>query len=174
MLTSKDAPLVSVIIVNFNGEGYLNNCLSSVLSISYPKFEVVLVDNGSTDQSIEAAKTAFGNDKRLKIVKSHQNMGFSAGNNLGFAHTKGQYIVFLNSDTTVDKQWLDFLVDAMEEIRQLGWLKAPYYQLTERKLGMPDGFGAIICCFYILLVVERQVISNLLLYLKYPLHLAAQ
>jgi glycosyltransferase involved in cell wall biosynthesis len=59
-----DYPLVSVIILNYNGESYLANCLSSVLETRYSNFEVILVDNASTDSSLKMAQEAFGADPR--------------------------------------------------------------------------------------------------------------
>ena len=86
-------PLVSVIILNYNGESYLDNCVASVLKNSYPNFEVLLVDNASTDLSVKNAMQTFGGDSRLRFIQSEKNLGFSGGNNLGFSHSKGDYIV---------------------------------------------------------------------------------
>jgi GT2 family glycosyltransferase len=120
MSTLQNPPFVSVIILNFNGKDYLNNCLFSVLNNNYSSFEVVLVDNGSTDSSIKDVEKTFGNDKRLKIFKSNKNLGFGAGNNFGLARAGGQFMVFLNSDTTVDANWLAVLVDALEKDPSIG------------------------------------------------------
>ena len=133
--SAKEAPLVSIIIVNYNGEGYLNNCLTSVLGIAYPNFEVILVDNGSKDSSIENAQLNFGQDKRLFIIKSTKNLGFSAGNNLGLKYTKGKYIVFLNSDTTVDRQWLTYLVKALENDPTIGIAQSLILSIDGKEIG---------------------------------------
>ena len=120
MSITQNPPFVSVIILNFNGKDYLNNCLVSVLNNNYSNFEVVLIDNGSTDSSIIDVEQTFGNDKRLKIFKSGKNLGFGAGNNFGLDRAGGQLIVFLNSDTTVDANWLAVLVEALEKDRSIG------------------------------------------------------
>jgi GT2 family glycosyltransferase len=112
-------PLVSVIILNYNGEAYLQNCLASVLKSQYPNFEVILVDNASTDRSLKKAQEAFV-DPRLKIVQNTQNLGFSGGNNVGFEHSSGEYLVFLNNDTIVQENWLASLVDAMQSDPSIG------------------------------------------------------
>ncbi|MCW4000972.1 MAG: glycosyltransferase family 2 protein [Candidatus Bathyarchaeota archaeon] len=114
------APLVSVIIVNFNGEGFLVPCLDSVLNNRYPNFEVVFVDNASTDSSLQIVQKRFGADPRLKIIKNKANYGFSGGNNVGFKHCCGQYVAFLNSDTVVDEEWLTALVDALQRDSTIG------------------------------------------------------
>lgn len=113
-------PLVSVIILNFNGKRYLEKCLSSVLDARYPNFEVILVDNASTDGSLDFVQRTFGNDHKLKMVRNSKNFGYSLGNNIGFEHARGKYIVFLNNDTSVDPLWLTALVDIMEKDGTIG------------------------------------------------------
>ena len=120
MQVKTDLPLVSVVILNYNGESCLLNCLSSVLQTVYSNFEVILADNASTDSSLEMAQQSFGNDSRLKIVKSTKNLGFSGGNNFGYNFAKGEYIVFLNNDTVVEPDWLIELVNAMRNDATIG------------------------------------------------------
>ena len=117
---SQANPLVSVIILNFNGEGYLPNCLESVLKNTYANYEVILVDNASTDHSIKKAQGTYSDDSRLRIIKNEANLGFSGGNNVGFQNSKGEYIAFLNNDTTVAPDWLSILVDALENDSTIG------------------------------------------------------
>jgi GT2 family glycosyltransferase len=116
----KDKPLVSIIILNYNGQRYLEKCLSSVLETRYPRFEVVLVDNASTDGSLDIAEKASANCRRIRILKNDKNLGYGPGNNVGFRHTTGEYIVFLNNDTTVDPNWLTALINAMEADSTIG------------------------------------------------------
>jgi GT2 family glycosyltransferase len=130
----KNVPLVSVIVLNFNGENYLQRCLSSVLNTKYSNFEVIFVDNASTDSSLNIVEKAFGNDKRLRIFKSNQNLGFSAGNNFGFRQAKGDYIVFLNNDTIADPYWLAALIDAMEEDGTIGLAGSTILSIDGKKL----------------------------------------
>jgi GT2 family glycosyltransferase len=112
-------PLVSIIIVNFNGEDYLAHCLSSVLNTNYQNFEVILVDNASTDSSLEIAQK-FKGDPRFKIIENKVNTGFSGGNNLGFGYSRGNYVVFLNNDTIVNDDWLSYLVEALQNDDTIG------------------------------------------------------
>ncbi len=141
---SKTYPLASIIILNYNGKSYLSNCLKSVMNNKYPNFEVILVDNASTDSSLKEAQKRFGSDPRLKIVQSKINTGFAGGNNLGFKYCRGEYVVFLNNDTLVEEDWLTKLVEAMQndpsiglaqskiinmhndEIQNAGWLFSNY------------------------------------------------
>ena len=104
-------PLVSVLIVNWNSKSDLEDCLGSLFGISYPSYEVIVVDNGSTDSSVELLKEKY---PRVRIVESKKNLGFAGGNNVGFKYCRGKYILFLNNDTIVNKKFLSELVAFME------------------------------------------------------------
>ncbi|WXG47406.1 MAG: glycosyltransferase family 2 protein [Candidatus Atabeyarchaeum deiterrae] len=112
-------PTVSIIIVNFNGLKHLNKCLSSVLKTEYSNFEIVLVDNGSSDGSVDYVKKNFAVE-RLKLIELPQNRGFAEGNNSGVKKARGKYIVLLNNDTEVDSEWLTPLVNTMESDAGIG------------------------------------------------------
>jgi GT2 family glycosyltransferase len=120
LTVQKKSPFVSVIVLNFNGENYLEQCLSSLLETKYPHFEVIFVDNASTDSSLKIIEKTFGYDERLRIFRSTKNLGFSGGNNFGFSYANGDFIAFLNNDTIVDPEWLAVLVSAMEEDKTIG------------------------------------------------------
>jgi GT2 family glycosyltransferase len=119
-MAESSSPLVSIVILNFNGKGYLDNCLSSVLQTKHSSFEVVFVDNGSTDSSADYVKEKFGNDRRLRIIRLVGNRGITAGYNLGFAHSKGKYIALMNNDIIVDPDWLTNLLDALIKDKTVG------------------------------------------------------
>lgn len=108
-------PKVSVVITNYNGEKFIKECVDSVLNSDYPHFEVVIVENASTDGSCELLEKNYGNNERVKIVKSDKQLYFTGGCNLGAKKSGGEKLVFLNSDTTVDKSWLTELVTFAEE-----------------------------------------------------------
>ncbi len=111
-------PLVSIVILNYNGSRHLIECIPSVLRTSYPSFDVVVVDNASSDDSLSTL--ARFSDNRIRIVESKSNLGFAEGNNLGLLNTKGTYIVFLNNDTKVEPNWLVELVNVMESDPVIG------------------------------------------------------
>lgn len=130
----KSSPLVSIIILNFNGANYLDRCLFSVFATQYPNFEVIFVDNASTDSSLRIVEKAFGNDRRLRIFRSDKNLGFSGGNNFGFCHAKGDYIVFLNNDTIADPLWLAALVSTMQNDETIGLAGSTILSIDGKKL----------------------------------------
>lgn len=140
-------PLVSIIILNYNGRRFLEDCLLSVLATEYPRFEVVLVDNASTDNSLNLAEELSANDARLKVVKSKKNMGFGAGNNLGLACAKGDYIVFLNNDTWVYPDWLTYLVETMEQDRTIGLAQSMILSMDSEKVQTAGWLVSDYCVF---------------------------
>lgn len=101
---------VAVIILNLNGERYLERCLSTVLSQTYPNFEVILVDNGSTDDSVVLVRQRF---PAVRIIENDENLGFARGNNVGIRATNSPYVATLNNDTWVEPDWLEALVEVM-------------------------------------------------------------
>ena len=118
-------PSVSIIIVNFNGKELLKRCLTSLLTTSYPNFEIIVVDNASTDRSVELIKKLFGSCPYIKIVENHENSGHSEGCNIGARVAKGKYLVFLDSDTELKAEdWLLALVKVMESDESIGLAQA--------------------------------------------------
>lgn len=104
-MAQDDDPLISIITVNFNGRIYLKNLFDSILRLDYPseKIQIIMVDNNSTDGSVEFVRKEF---PRVEIIALDENKGYSGGNNEGFKHSKGKYIVLVNNDCAVEKEWL--------------------------------------------------------------------
>lgn len=114
-----DLPLVSIILVNYNGKNYIKQCIQSILKSEYKNFELVVVDNDSSDQSLDDIKEELG-DFRIKIVRNSKNLGFAEANNIGVNHTKGKYVALLNIDTIVHSTWLEELLWVMEHDCTIG------------------------------------------------------
>ena len=102
-------PLVSIIILNYNAGKLLIDCVRSVFSSTYSNFEVILVDNVSTDNSHKICKKNFD---KVKIIENKENLGYCEGNNVGIRNSNGEYIVILNPDTIVESNWLEKFLDA--------------------------------------------------------------
>jgi len=122
-------PLVSVIILNWNGERFLENCLRSVLNQSYANVEIIVIDNCSTDKSVDILETKF---PQLKLIKSDKNLGFAAGNNVGIRGSKGEYITLLNNDTEVESNWAEALVKAGQAAPDIGMCACKVKFLQEK------------------------------------------
>jgi GT2 family glycosyltransferase len=112
--------MISVVILNFNGKKFLNKCLDSVFKTCYANFEVIVVDNASTDGSIELAQMNFRRQSNLRIISNDTNLGFAEGNNIGAKAAAGEYVLFLNNDTEVDPNWLVELVAVIESDKSIG------------------------------------------------------
>lgn len=128
------SPFVSVIVLNYNGIEYIANCLDSILKNNYENFELIVVDNASTDGSLKTAQERFGSNPKIRIIASPTNLGFSGGNNLGFEQSKGEYVVFVNNDTTVPSDWLAPLVEAMENDPAIGIAQSMIYTMDGQKI----------------------------------------
>lgn len=102
---------VTIIIPNYNGEKFLKECLDSLIIQNFMDFSVVLVDNASSDNSINMAKSIF---PKIKIIKLQENNGFSKAVNEGIKSAKTDYVVLLNNDTVATEDWLENLVLKME------------------------------------------------------------
>jgi hypothetical protein len=106
-------PLVSIIILNYNGLKDTLHCLESVKKTTYPNFEVLLVDNGSDKNEGEILQNKFG--KKYKVILLKKNLGYTGGNNLALKKAQGKYIILLNNDTEVTPNWISPLVDLLEK-----------------------------------------------------------
>jgi hypothetical protein len=113
-------PIISVVILNFNGKKFLSKCLDSLLKSDYPNFEVIVVDNASTDGSVELMQRNFSQYRNLRVICNNRNLGFAEGNNLGARVAQGEYVVFLNVDTEVDRKWLKELIMVMQSDETIG------------------------------------------------------
>ena len=97
-------PLVSIIILNYNAGELLINCVESVFQTKYSNFEVIVVDNISSDNSHKKCKEKF---EKIQLIENSKNFGYCEGNNIGIRKAKGEFIVILNPDTIVESNWLD-------------------------------------------------------------------
>ncbi|MEC7936137.1 MAG: glycosyltransferase family 2 protein [Candidatus Neomarinimicrobiota bacterium] len=104
--------LVSIIIPHWNGIDILSECIDSLNNTEYSNFEIIVVDNYSSDESVKWLKA---NHPKIKIIENDKNYGYAGGCNRGINNSKGDYIVFLNNDTIHKKDWLSNLVTFMNK-----------------------------------------------------------
>jgi GT2 family glycosyltransferase len=120
----KMMPFTSIIILNYNGKNLSLKCLQSLLDKTrYSSYEVLYVDNGSIDGSVEEVERAFGEAEKVKVVVLDKNYGYAEGNNLGYGKIskESKYVVILNNDVTVDgEDWLRTLVEFLEKHQDVG------------------------------------------------------
>jgi GT2 family glycosyltransferase len=121
-------PFISVIIVNFNGLRFLEPCLSSLKNQSCKNFEIILVDNGSSDCSTDYVRSQF---PEVRILETGKNLGFAGGTNVGINHARGDFILTLNNDTVVDVRFIEELQNSISNDRKIG--------MWATKMLYPDG-----------------------------------
>lgn len=112
MTQNMTKPLISVIILNYNAEQLLLNCVESILKTDYSNFEIIVVDNASKDQSHKKCKERF---PQIILIENKENLGYCEGNNVGIRNAKGEFLAILNPDTIVSPEWLTELYRAYRE-----------------------------------------------------------
>jgi len=114
---STNLPLTSVIIPNWNGAHHLPTCLESLRRQTYPHFEVIVADNGSTDGSLDLLARDY---PWVRVLPLGENRGFAGACNAGMRIAQGEFIVLLNNDTEADPRWLEEVVAAFERHPEAG------------------------------------------------------
>ncbi len=126
---NKDSPEVTLLILNYNGAKYIKNCLDSVLKTDYPKLKVVMIDNASTDGSLEYVEKHY---PQVKFLKNHKNHGFAKAYNKALQDVKSDLVLLLNNDTIVEPDWLRQLMPYIANDKQVSALN-PKILLTQNK-----------------------------------------
>lgn len=120
-------PLVYIVILNWNNSSDTNECLKSLLDSNYQSFVPLVIDNGSTNGSVEKIRAEFPN---ITIVELDQNLGYAAGNNIGIQHglsAGADYVMILNNDTMVEPSMLGELVNFAKSKRYAGMVGPKMY-----------------------------------------------
>lgn len=113
-LSERATPLISVVVLNWNGADDTLACLDSLAALTYPNFNVIVVDNGSTDDSLDKLH-AYSSRYPLVLLETGRNLGYAEGNNVGIRHALAHgadFVLVLNNDTTVAPDLLEQLVGA--------------------------------------------------------------
>ena len=124
---------IAVIVINWNSYKFTFDCIKSLEKCNYPNFKIILVDNGSTDFSIEKLSKDF---KNLDIIKNKLNLGFTGGNNIAISKALNEnydYVMLLNNDTKVNPDFLNFLVERLENENNLGAIQPLILQMDNKK-----------------------------------------
>jgi hypothetical protein len=129
-------PRVVLAIPNWNGRKYLEPCLCSVFAQQFRDFAVVLVDNGSTDGSVELVREHF---PQVHLIENRENRGFAVANNQAIQASTSEFVVTLNNDTEVDPRWLGTLVQAADAGAHIGMCASK--MLTADRREMIDSTG---------------------------------
>ena len=107
---SGEHPVVSIIVLNWNGKSFLTECLSALTHQTYCACQIIVVDNGSTDGSVDFLRREFS---QFHLVQLTENHGYAGGNTKGLEAAQGDFIALLNNDTRADPYWLENLIQPM-------------------------------------------------------------
>jgi len=114
---------VSLIVINYNGRDFIVNCLRALEGQLFKDFEIILIDNGSSDGSLDKIRNYLEESPLAPVVKFiplDKNLGFAGGASEGLKHAHGEYIALLNNDTGPDGRWLEELVKVMDNDPKVG------------------------------------------------------
>lgn len=140
---AKVSPSVFVLILNWNGWQDTVQCIESLKSLTYPNYEIVVLDNASTNDSVARIREAHPD---VILIETGANLGFAGGNNVGIRYALDEgadYIWLLNNDTKVFENTLEAFVAAGEENQDIGILGSPIYEMNEPEVLQTWGGGRI-------------------------------
>ena len=120
MTTDNSTPAISILTTCYNREKYLAECIQSVLDGHFQDFELIIVDDGSTDRSVEIAKDFASKDNRIRVYENEVNLGDYPNRNKAASYAKGKYLKYLDADDMHGRFTIDMMVDAMESNPEAG------------------------------------------------------
>jgi len=124
-------PFVAVVTLNYNGSSFLQECIDSILDSDYSNFKVIVVDNGSKDNSLELLERLYGLNDKVIILKNKKNLGYSKGMNVGldysFNNLEADFCLVMNNDTFLDKQAISALVEVAQKDEKIGFVTGKVY-----------------------------------------------
>ena len=125
------SPKVAIVILNWNGKHYLEKFLPGVLTSSYTNMEIVVADNGSADDSVAVIREKFPS---VRLITFPSNHGFAKGYNMALREVLADYYVILNSDVEVERDWLQPMVDLLENNKNIAACQPKILSYTNRNL----------------------------------------
>ena len=132
-------PLISVVVLNWNGGRIVEKCLMSLQAQTYRPLEIIVVDNASTDGSVNWVEKRFPD---IKLILNERNLGFGGGNNIGIQTSQGRYIMMLNNDTRLDPKCIEELKRSIEKDEKYGACASKI--LLEYKDNLIDAAGIVV------------------------------
>lgn len=139
----RNAPLISIIISNYNGSSFIKPCLDSILKSSLDKFEIVFIDDGSTDKS-KLILQNYKKNRKIKILFSKKNHGPSTTRSKGVKIAKSKYLFFLDVDTEIQKHCLKQIVNYLKNNRKVGAIQAKLINKNDKQIETSGHFLTII------------------------------
>jgi GT2 family glycosyltransferase len=110
----------SIVLLSYNNKKYVEECLNSIIKHTKQPYEVIIVDNASDDKTVKFLKSFSSKNRNIKLILNKKNLGFPAGNNIGITKSEGDFIVLINNDIVVTKNWLDRILEIAEQYPEVG------------------------------------------------------
>lgn len=127
----QSTPLVSVILLNWNGRKYIEQCIQSVLAQDYANIQLIVVDNGSRDDSLDTIRAKY---PQLPLLTNERNLGFARGMNQGIEAAHGRYVLPLNMDVILDRGYIAAAVAAFDTDGEVGAVGGSIYSISNNQL----------------------------------------
>jgi GT2 family glycosyltransferase len=133
LIAVRSEPRITVSLVTYNGSRWLDGCLDSLERQTLQDFELLVIDNASSDETVEELRGRASRDARVQLTESDTNLGYAAAHNLNIRRAQGEFVVLLNQDVELDPEFLAEAIAALEQSPSVGSIQA-----RVRKLG-PGG-----------------------------------
>lgn len=127
------SPILSVVIINWNAKPYVEGCLNSVFGADYPRLEIILVDNASTDGSPGEVRCQSSPGRDFLFIRNQTNIGAAGAANVGLRHSHGKYVIFMASDTQVGSSYFGEIVQVMERDDTIGGCESKIVFMADRR-----------------------------------------
>lgn len=134
-------PLVSIIMATYNGLriGVLGDSINALLRSRFGDFELIIVDNGSSDGSWDFLNRLAQDDPRIKILRLDRNLGYSPANNFAVNYARGEYLAFLHNDSRVQPDWLDNMLPFLERNEKIGVVQPQIRDMSNPSVIISEG-----------------------------------
>jgi len=163
---AQNQPLVSISLLTYNAQPYLKSCLNSVFNQTYPHLELLIIDNASTDGTIDYLKKISLRQTQLKtkIIFNKKNVGFAAGHNQGIRESKGDFILCLNQDVVLDSDFIKEAVKVLQKDKKIGAVQGKLWRWNigsvERRVKKPNAVSYVIDTTGLCMLKNRRIINR--------------
>lgn len=154
--TTAKIPFISIVIANYNGENYLKTCLTSLPESSITNYEIIVIDNNSTDSSIKIINEFKRKDSRIKLLRNKMNIGVPASRNIAISYCKGEIVILLDNDTEVKKNSIEQLIKPLMDDKSIGAAQALLIDFENRSLVQMAGGHLIPQAIWLMGFFERR------------------
>jgi GT2 family glycosyltransferase len=123
--------LVSIVVLNWNGKKYVYDCVKSILSQTYKNYEIIIVDNNSTDESGEKLLQLYENKENFRFILNKENTGFSKGMNIGIDACAGEFLLLLNNDIFLKEDFVEKFVQKLDADKEIDCIHGGAFHWTD-------------------------------------------